>query len=71
MKIGCTKEIKNNEFRVGITPDNARAYIAAGHEVYIEKGAGCGSGFSDEEYTAAGAVIIDDPAKVWEMSEAP
>jgi len=69
MKIGCTKEIKNNEFRVGITPDNARAYIAAGHEVYIEKGAGCGSGFSDEEYTAAGAVIIDDPAKVWEMSE--
>ena len=37
MKIGCTKEIKNNEFRVGITPDNARAYIAAGHEVYIEK----------------------------------
>ena len=69
MKIGCTKEIKNNEFRVGITPDNARAYIAAGHEVYIEKGAGCGSGFSDEEYTAAGAVIIDDPVKVWEMSE--
>ena len=69
MKIGCTKEIKNNEFRVGITPDNARAYIAAGHEVYIEKGAGNGSGFSDEEYTAAGAVIIDDPAKVWEVSE--
>ena len=69
MKIGCTKEIKNNEFRVGITPDNARAYIAAGHEVYIEKGAGCGSGFSDEEYAAAGAVIIDDPAKVWEVSE--
>ena len=69
MKIGCTKEIKNNEFRVGITPDNARAYIAAGHEVYIEKGAGNGSGFSDEEYAAAGAVIIDDPAKVWEVSE--
>ncbi len=69
MKIGCTKEIKNNEFRVGITPDNARAYIAAGHEVYIEKGAGNGSGFSDDEYTAAGAVIIDDPAKVWEVSE--
>ena len=69
MKIGCTKEIKNNEFRVGITPDNARAYIAAGHEVYIEKGAGNGSGFSDEEYEAAGAVIIDDPAKVWEVSE--
>ena len=35
MKIGCVKEIKNNEFRVGLTPDNVRAYIAAGHHVYI------------------------------------
>ncbi len=69
MRIGCAKEIKNNEFRVGITPDNARAYVAAGHEVYIEKGAGIGSGFSDEEYAAAGAAIIDDPARVWELSE--
>ena len=69
MRIGCAKEIKNNEFRVGITPDNARAYVAAGHEVYIEKGAGIGSGFSDEEYAAAGATIIDDPARVWELSE--
>ena len=40
MKIGCVKEIKNNEFRVGLTPDNVRAYIAAGHHVYMEKGAG-------------------------------
>ena len=40
MKIGCVKEIKNNEYRVGLTPDNVRAYIAAGHHVYIEKGAG-------------------------------
>ena len=51
MKIGCVKEIKNNEFRVGLTPDNVRAYIAAGHHVYIEKGAGIGSGFSDNEYS--------------------
>ena len=50
MKIGCVKEIKNNEFRVGLTPDNVRAYIAAGHHVYIEKGAGIGSGFADTEY---------------------
>ena len=69
MRIGCAKEIKNNEFRVGITPDNARAYIAAGHEVYIEKGAGIGSGFSDEEYAAQGAVLVEDPAKVWKLSE--
>ena len=44
MKIGCVKEIKNNEFRVGLTPDNVKAYIAAGHHVYMEKGAGIGSG---------------------------
>ena len=55
MKIGCVKEIKNNEYRVGLTPDNVRAYIAAGHHVYIEKGAGLGSGFTDNEYVDAGA----------------
>ena len=53
MKIGCVKEIKNNEYRVGLTPDNVRAYIAAGHHVYIEKGAGLGSGFTDNEYVDA------------------
>ena len=69
MRIGCAKEIKNNEFRVGLTPDNAHAYVAAGHEVYIEKGAGEGSGFSDEEYAEAGAVLVEGAAKVWELSE--
>ena len=42
MKIGCVKEIKNNEFRVGLTPDNVKSYVAAGHHVYIEMGAGVG-----------------------------
>ena len=65
MKIGSVKEIKNNEFRVGLTPDNVHAYVAAGHQVLIEKGAGEGSGFSDEEYTAAGATLIADAAEVW------
>lgn len=37
MKIGCVKEIKNNEFRVGMTPDNVRAYVSAGHDVCIER----------------------------------
>ena len=37
MKVGSVKEIKNNEFRVGLTPDNVRAYVAAGHEVYMER----------------------------------
>ncbi len=37
MKVGCVKEIKNNEFRVGMTPDNVKSYVNAGHDVYIEK----------------------------------
>ena len=45
MKVGCVKEIKNTEFRVGLTPGGARGYCAAGHTVYVEKGAGVGSGF--------------------------
>ncbi len=67
MKIGCVREIKNNEFRVGLTPDNVRAYVAAGHHVYIEKGAGIGSGFSDNEYVNAGASLIEDAADVWHL----
>ena len=67
MKIGCVKEIKNNEFRVGLTPDNVRDYVAAGHHVYMERGAGVGSGFSDNEYVDAGASIIDNAADVWHL----
>ena len=67
MKIGCVKEIKNNEFRVGLTPDNVRAYVAAGHHVYMEKGAGTGSGFADNEYVDAGASLIDNAADVWHL----
>ena len=67
MKIGCVKEIKNNEFRVGLTPDNVRSYISSGHHVYMEKGAGVGSGFSDTEYVEAGASLIDNAADVWHL----
>ena len=69
MKIGCVKEIKNNEFRVGLTPDNVHAYVAAGHEVYMEKGAGVGSGFSDQEYEQAGAKLLEQAADVWNEVE--
>ena len=69
MKIGCVREIKNNEFRVGLTPDNVHAYTAAGHEVLIEKGAGLGSGFQDEEYIAAGASMSDSAEEVWKSVE--
>ena len=67
MKIGCVKEIKNNEYRVGLTPDNVKAYVAAGHHVYMEKGAGVGSGFADTEYVEAGASLIDNAADVWHL----
>ena len=69
MKIGCVKEIKNNEFRVGMTPDNAKSYVNAGHEVLVEVGAGLGSGFTDEEYVAAGAKMIDSAKEVWDSVE--
>lgn len=69
MKIGCVKEIKNNEFRVGLTPDNVKAYISHGHEVFIEKGAGIGSGFTDEEYADTGAKLLDQAKEVWDTVE--
>ena len=69
MRIGCVKEIKTQEFRAGVSPDHAKAYIDRGHTVFIERGAGLGSGFSDEEYFAVGARIIDDAKSVWEMSD--
>ncbi len=69
MKIGCVKEIKNNEYRVGLTPDNVRAYVKDGHHVYMERGAGEGSGFADTEYVEAGASLLDNAADVWALSD--
>ena len=69
MKVGCVKEIKNNEFRVGLTPDNVKAYTEAEHQVLIERGAGLGSGFTDEEYKKAGAEIVASAKSVWDKSE--
>lgn len=69
MRVGCVREIKNNEFRVGMTPDNVKAYVAAGHEVYVEKDAGTGSGFATEEYAEAGATIMETAKEVWDISE--
>jgi len=57
MIIGIPKEIKLNEYRVAITPDKVKELIKAKHVVYIEKNAGVGSGFNDEEYLEAGAII--------------
>ncbi|MBQ9079856.1 MAG: alanine dehydrogenase [Clostridia bacterium] len=69
MKIGTTKELKNHEYRVGLTPDNVLAYTSKGHTVYVEKGAGVGAGFSDDEYVKAGAVMMDTPAEVFGASD--
>lgn len=69
MRIGCVKEIKKQEYRVGMTPDNAGSYVNAGHEVYVESGLGVGSGFPDSEYEEAGARILGTAKEVWDISE--
>ena len=65
MVIGVAKEIKNNEFRVGLTPNAASEYVKAGHTVLIEKDAGVGSSFPDAEYVAAGCQIVETAAEAW------
>lgn len=69
MKVGCVKEIKNNEFRVGLTPDNTKEYVLHGHQVFVEKGAGEGSGFQDSAYAAAGATMMGKAEDVWASSD--
>ncbi len=69
MKIGCVKEIKKYEYRVGMTPSNVKSYISAGHTVYIQKSAGIGSGFSDEQYAQNGAILVDSAKEVWDTVE--
>lgn len=69
MKIGCPKEIKPQEFRVGITPNAALEAIAHGHTVMVETGAGAGAGFSDADYEAAGAQILPDAASVFAQAD--
>jgi alanine dehydrogenase len=69
MKIGCPKEIKPQEFRIGITPNAAREAVAHGHTVMIETNAGTGAGFSDADYLAAGARIIATAEEVFAASD--
>ena len=69
MKIGIPKEIKVKEDRVAITPQGVDILVKKGHSVYIEKSAGIGSGFSDEEYKNAGAVIFNSADEVYENAE--
>jgi len=69
MIIGTTKELKNHEYRVGLTPDNVKAYIRNGHTVYVEKGAGVGAGFEDSDYKKAGATILSTAKQVFDKCE--
>jgi alanine dehydrogenase len=67
--IGVPKEIKNNEFRVGMTPGGVREFVGHGHTVLVEKSAGDGSSFTDAEYTAAGAELVDTAAEVFARAD--
>lgn len=69
MKIGIPKEIKTNENRVSLVPAGAEALVAAGHTVYVEQGAGEGSGFADDQYTAVGAKLLPTADAVWKEAE--
>ena len=69
MKIGVPKEIKNNENRVGATPAGVKELIAHGHKVYVQHTAGEGSGFSDDEYIAAGAEILPAIEDVYSVAD--
>ncbi len=69
MKIGCPKEIKPQEFRVGMTPDAAREAVAHGHTVLVETKAGIGAGFSDADYAGAGATILATADEVFAQAD--
>jgi alanine dehydrogenase len=69
MIIGVPKEIKNNENRVALTPSGVISFLNAGHKVLVEKDAGIGSSFTNEDYTSAGAEIVKNVKDVWSRAE--
>ncbi len=69
MRVGVPREIKPDEYRVGLTPTAVREYVTHGHEVIVEKGAGLGAGYPDAAYEKAGAKIVADAAAVFEGAE--
>jgi alanine dehydrogenase len=69
MKVAVPAEIKNNEFRVAITPSGVHELVASGHEVFIQSGAGVGSAITDSDYQSAGATILADAASTWAVAD--
>jgi len=65
VKVGIPREVKNNEYRVAITPAGVNELVRSGHDVYVEKDAGVGSSISDDDYAVAGAQILGSPDDVW------
>jgi alanine dehydrogenase len=69
MIIGVPKEIKRHEYRVGLTPHDVKSYIGHGHSVVLERGAGVGSGYTDDEYEAAGGQLRESAAEVFQQAQ--
>jgi alanine dehydrogenase len=69
MRVAIPTEVKNNEFRVAITPAGVHDLVAAGHQVFVQSGAGIGSSIEDAEYAAAGATMTADAAATWSVAE--
>ena len=69
MRVGVPKEIKNHEYRVGLTPPSVSDLVAAGHQVMVQTGAGLGIDFEDSDYVTAGATILPDAASVFAQSD--
>ena len=67
MRIGVPTEIKANENRIAIVPAGVEALVTDGHEVFVQRGAGLGSGISDDELIEAGAKLVDDADELWAM----
>lgn len=69
MRVGAPKEIKDNEYRVGLTPSSVAELKHAGHEVLVERGAGDGAGLSDDDYAAAGAVLVETATEIFAAAQ--
>ncbi len=69
MKVGIPSEVKNNEFRVAITPAGVFEFVRAGHEVFVQAGAGLGSSVADDDYAAAGATVLKTADDIWATAD--
>ena len=69
MRIAVPTEVKNHEYRVALTPAGVKELVSAGHQVFVQSGAGVGSSISDQDYLAQGATIVPDADETWANGE--